>query len=509
MTSTWLPAIAAAAIASLWIAYRARRAGLPLPEACAVAALPLGVLVLVGLSVWIKSDVQRAWSAARLAPALGILRGYPLYSPADHGPINGWLYGPVSAILWLPAAIARNALNALRIAESINLLVLSIPLLAACLLAAGPGLSRRAAAAWCAVGGSSVLLLFYPTWYMVAVLSSDAAAVGFGVLACALLSAGSATRGRLAACAGLTALAIWSKQVEAPLALAQLVWLAMAGRRQDALRYLGWLAAWGAGLAALFVAFFGFQNMYFNMWVIPTSQYFAGGAGDFADRTLMLLASTLPATALALWVWRQRKGAPFPILLVAALVLLPGCVLTSLKVGADTNSIHSYYYLIAAAACAIAELAGRRPGRTALPAAIAALAFLAAGGMRAEERMAGPAPLRWANNEAAYQFALAHPGRSYFPADPLATLLADGKFYHMEYGILDRVYAGRRPGPEQLAEGLPPGLQYIVYPLSGNVGLMGRLLASRVKGVSLAGHWTVLHYAGPVDPAEFRDAWTK
>jgi hypothetical protein len=39
------------------------------------SGLPAGLLAVAALFVWIKSSVQWAWSAARLAPALGILHG--------------------------------------------------------------------------------------------------------------------------------------------------------------------------------------------------------------------------------------------------------------------------------------------------------------------------------------------------------------------------------------------------------------------------------------------------
>ena len=172
-------------IASLWrVAMRRGVRGFPL---VAVVTLPLGLLAVVGLFVWIKSEVQWNWSACRLAPALGLLQGFPLYSPPDHGPINDWNYGPVSALCWLPAAWGKTPITALAIAESLNLLWLIAPLFAVCLLAGGKDLPGRALAAWSGIAAAAALVWYDSTWYMASVLTVDNVAVGLGIFACLLV----------------------------------------------------------------------------------------------------------------------------------------------------------------------------------------------------------------------------------------------------------------------------------------------------------------------------------
>jgi hypothetical protein len=484
------------AITSYWMMRRARREGLAGARLAAAAGLPAALLAVAGLFVWIKSSVQWAWSAARLAPALGILHGFDLYSGRDHGPINGWLYGPISALCWLPAGVARTAVGALATAETLNLLLLLAPLFVACQLAAGRGFERRVLGLWCAAAASASLIFFYPTWYMAAVLTADATAVGFGVVACMVLSRGGPGHGRLALAAALTAAAVWSKQIAAPLAVAQVAWLVVTGRYELIWRYCLWLGVFLCGFGLAFIAAFGAANMYFNMWVVPTSQFMVGGRGEAAKRIAIFLAATLPAAAAALLSW-ARGPQPWsrrsvPILPFAGFLMLPVGVLTSLKIGAETNSIHSYYYLVAAGAVALAALAAGRPANCAPGIIAIALGCLALAPFRAAGRQQGGVPLlMWSSNEAAFEFAQHHPNQVYFPGDPLATLLSDGRFYHLEYGVLDRMYAGITPSPAQVRDGLPTDLNLVVYPFAGQGGVMVKLLGPDVLGATESGHWTL------------------
>ena len=175
------------------------------------------------------------WSACRLGPALAWWHGFPLYSPSDSGLINGWLYGPVAPIFWAPAGLAGSPQAALTIAMAINLAGLLLPLFIAGVRHGGepgtPGLLGF-------IFGSAVLLQIYPTWYMASTLSVDAIAAGFGAGSClVLLGPGTPDGKRLALAAVLAALAAWTKQIEAPLCLAQIGWLWFCRGRGSALRY--------------------------------------------------------------------------------------------------------------------------------------------------------------------------------------------------------------------------------------------------------------------------------
>lgn len=50
-----------------------------------------------------------------------------------------------------------------------------------------------------------------------------------------------------------------------------------------------------------------------------------------------------------------------------------------------------------------------------------------------------------------------------FPWNPLSTLYAEGKVYHFEYGVFDRVFAGFKPEQEHFEKHIPENLTYIIW----------------------------------------------
>ncbi len=62
-----------------------------------------------------------------------------------------------------------------------------------------------------------------------------------------------------------------------------------------------------------------------------------------------------------------------------------------------------------------------------------------------------------------FRYACAHPGALYCPWNPLITLYSDGKLYHFEWGLLDRLYAQHPPTISQLRDHIPSQPAMIVY----------------------------------------------
>jgi hypothetical protein len=92
---------------------------------------------------------------------------------------------------------------------------------------------------------------------------------------------------------------------------------------------------------------------------------------------------------------------------------------------------------------------------------LCALGVFAAAQIRWCPPLSARAPGRQNNNQVAYDFAMRHPGEAYFPWQPLASLLAEGRLYHFEYGVVDRYLAGYEPTPEHLRADAPPRLRWI------------------------------------------------
>jgi len=466
----WL-ILAIAGVLGLGLA--SRQGALPPVTRLALAALPvlLAALVFVYREAALLNTYW-VWSGCRLAPALGWLQGYPLYSPVDAGPVNGWLYGPVAAVAWLPAALARSPAPALLIAAVINLAFLLLPIFAATRRATREaridgGLAFAAAAA--------ALLLFYPTWYMAAALSVDAVAAGLGAAACVALLGPEAGPRRIVLAALLAALATWTKQVEAPLALGLAAWLWFHRRSRAA---LGFAAAHAAALlliAAPVFTLLSARDVVFNLWTVPAHHPLPGGWSTARVELLELVRYSAPLwipCAGALFLARRGRTAWAPagasVFLVAALAVLPTGVLAAIKLGGDRNSLHSVYFLAIATALALAGEwpAGLRRSREWRTAGLLTAAVLATTlSFRQTEAHARltALPAQCLSQED-WAFARTRPGEIYFPWDPLATLLAEGKMYHFEYGVFDRIAAGRPLTAAQLASGLPTRPALVIYP---------------------------------------------
>src|SRR4029079_8110971 len=67
------------------------------------------------------------WMGGKLAPIIGITKGYPLYQNPDTGVMTGWIYGPVGALVFLPAALSNSLTTCGFIGTTIAALVYFVP----------------------------------------------------------------------------------------------------------------------------------------------------------------------------------------------------------------------------------------------------------------------------------------------------------------------------------------------------------------------------------------------
>ncbi len=455
-----------------------------MPRAMEFSARLIASLLLISLGYVLFCTVALStrwnWSACRLAPVLAVFRGYPLYSLPEGGPINGWLYGPIPALAWMPAALAPSPLSALVIASTINLAFLLAPLCLAAKIGTSGG--NTIATTMAGIAGISSLFLVYPTWYMASALNADATAAGLGVTSCLLLLGPKPLSDRrLALAATFNVLAVWSKLVEAPLILAQLGWL-LAQREPGSVRRFGtYYLVILLVVSGFIFGLFDWRSVVFNAWIIPTSHQLVGGVAavfseitDFFSYTAMWwLAGLLLMFACAGNRPPTNRSGPTTLaswflLICAGLFLLPTGALASVKIGGDRNSMHSAYYFAVSASYVLAR--SWQPGwpRLASWMPLAVITVAIAANTAAVRRIASYVDLpmlpRQCLSQEDWRLAKQHPGEIYFPWDPLATLLAEGRMYHFEYGVLDRIFAHRRPALETIRSGLPKKMNSIIYP---------------------------------------------
>jgi len=384
--------------------------------------------------------------------------------------VTDWVQGPVGAIVFSAAAIGGSADGMLYVAGLINLAFVVVPMALLLREESGDRLARVAALTVIFAALLAVQCMFGTAFVIVL----DSLALGFLMLA--ILALRRLPQPQAAMLAGLLmALAIWTKHTIvagcAGVVLAE--WLLHRSRR-TAVVLAAATAVWAALLGLLFAPLFGPERLWHWMVEVPSRHAWV----DLATRRPRSVVQTfrevgwhlLPACsglAASLWAGHAANIAVPPsvrsLLLVAA-CQLPASVAGYLKIGGSYNHLGIVACLITlAAAFVLVRLLERRMMAAAVvTAAAACLAAYAGPGVgRAWEILTY---MDHTPTDRAVEFARAHPGEAYFPWHPLATLVAEGRLDHLEYGLLDLAFAGRKSDRELLLAGLPDRLEYLIYP---------------------------------------------
>jgi hypothetical protein len=413
------------------------------------------VVFLVSLHVF--RDHLASWDlgAIRLQRTFALAEGVPLYPPPGEGVAMLPLYGPVGAIVHLPAVLAGSPTCAIAIGQLLGLLYFFTPPLA-WHLAVGrrtghPALALLAFLLF--VAGSIDL---WPLEYAAFTVHVDAPALGFALLAClALFRATAAT----------------------------------------------WRCAYG-------LVWFGPpQVLWFHLVTVPSRHPWRLGGGGHALLTgagvlgrelATLWAICLMTLGLRIGGLRTQAGTdrrqalrrePSLLLWLVGLAMLPTALLGFVKVGGDRNAF-SYvaYFFLAGATLSLLETATAAADRPALTrsrglarfALLAIPTLLLAIVATAQE----PGSLRpWRHplnrdtlpHEIAFRYARRHPGEAYFPRLTLASYFAEGRLYHQSPGFIDAYYAGVPIDEETLWAHLPPRLRIVAFARNGYQDQVGFL----------------------------------
>jgi hypothetical protein len=470
----------------------------------AAVLLPI-VLAGTALAAWSAFRLlpSWSWSAARLASAVRLARGMDLYAPVGGTAVNDWIYGPVGALAYTPAALASSPLPALQIAAALNAFYFVLPAVVVLFLT----LRDPAARLWGSLGLAFIIAALlgpFGTWSGAAVLHVDVVAVALGILSCVAL----VRHGNLPLAAAFAVLSVWTKQIDVALLPAQLGWLALVHGRRQTLAYAGWLGGIGLIVSAAFVAWFGFETLWHDLFVIPGRQAIEWERlGQVLFDFVLAGGWTAPVAWLA---WKRRHELPDTerqlggLLLTAAVVLLPLGTLSALKYGSGANSLHSIPYAIPGAALLLVWLVVAAIGRPRslaaaglMAGAIAVLAIVLPRAIRLGH-LTRPDPGR--QHEEAYEFAREHPGRTFFPWNPLATLMAEGRNDPFEYGYVDWKLASSAPTLAALRASLPAEVSFFIYHERDQQPF--ELLKAYPEFTTLrrAGGWLMFTRPGPTAP---------
>lgn len=408
------------------------------------------------------------WNNAKLAPPIGLWYGIPLY-PGPREPITDWVQGPVGALIFAAAVVGGSADGMLYVAGVINLAFVLIPMVVLVRTESADIPAVAAAIAALLAGLLSVQSMFGTAFVIVL----DSLALGFLLLAVvALRRAPPASKAILAG--GLLALAIWTKHTLVAGCIGVIAVEGFGRGQRPATVLAGWMIVFTLLLLAAFSAAFGPDRLWHWMLDVPGRHAWVELASR-KPRTVVQVVREVawhlsPAAAcLAVAVAASRgQGIAIPPLAtgfgIIAAFQLPASVAGYLKIGGSYNHLGIVACLLALSAAIV--LVRLLDGK-AWPAASVAITAAA------WSLIAGPSFSRCNDilgltehtpTDGAVEFARAHPRQAYFPWHPLATLVAEGRLDHLEYGLLDLSFAGKKPDRELLLAGLPDRLEYVVYP---------------------------------------------
>jgi hypothetical protein len=313
-------------------------------------------------------------------------------------------------------------------------------------------------------------------------------------------------------------LAVASKQTMAPVAIALAFFVLLVEGRCAFLRYVAvQLAASAAIFLAMLAAFRPPRDLLFNTftlaWKQPRTVSVAGRMMDglFQMRS-ELAAGTVPLLvllalfALSPGAWRENLVKHrWTVFLWLAAFQLPVELRAWSTAGGDRNHLGVVTLFTALAiTCGCVELwkeVGNDPRQwTGWIARALLVGVLLANFPLPYQLFQDLTLVRTNATEVAYNYERQHPGRAYFPVNPLAVFLADGKLTHFDDALFDRELAGFPIDAKQLAAGLPAAYELVAYPPGDDVhaAVLRALLAGKplVQEPELKG-WTVYRVAPP------------
>jgi hypothetical protein len=486
---------------------RIDKANASLPRSTAVrwvshVLAAIGVLVFA-ISIWnsIARNLDFPWTSIRLAPAFALAHGIPLYSMPDKSPWVMVGYGPLYPVAYLPSVLAHHPYSAVAIATILaHFYVLAPAGLIFSLLgkrAAGENAGR--------VHWLFFFLLFAlvthlaPSLaYVTAGVHVDAPAMGFFLLAgYAILRADSSapayqTRWLLGAgiAAGLSAAC---KINFAAVTIGLVIW---------AWRFFGWKRA----VFFLSASFFAVLTMYaiaagrdglspvllnltqpgkmpwFVISEIEPLSLSNSSSHEFSEKLrtfltfsrdyLKVYGAIALATILVTFVIGETSKTDRTARLVGFFIFLSLCLspvsIASLsKYGGDVNNCALVSLPLSLAAIfALAGLVQRssRAGLGAMAATLAAAIFMVA--LPLKERIQKVSTSGSPILVEAYSVIQTDPGRWYYPYDPLAHFLVEGKFRPNMDVIYSYAESGFPVDKDAFRAALPENLRYLAIPPS-------------------------------------------
>ncbi|MGO4885632.1 MAG: hypothetical protein ACLP59_33145 [Bryobacteraceae bacterium] len=406
---------------------------------------------------------QWSYNGARLMPSFAVINGlnyYVVFPPG--GPLYSSLYGPMAAIVYLPATLFHSPNTAVLAGAAITALFCFS---AAAFLHFTPSRASRTGADWLAFLTTGLLMCYLePLKYSCFNVHADGPGLAFGAVAAGALYPGRPqnVRAALPVSALCAVLSVFCKQTFLPVPFVLLFYLWVAAGRARAIHYLAWLIAMGGAACATALICIGPERLYHCLIWVPGHHPWYPPSGLVsaiqAMRGFIRLSMPVPVLWLAcaiylsgslrargLRVLAANRAAP---LLLLGIALLPFSIAARAKQGGDVNSLSfSLFFLTCGLTVLLADGARNASSATTRRMSVSVLAatLLALAVSEAPLALEIPAAARrlpQSPQQVALAYLQRHPGEAYFPWIPLAHYYAEHQFRHYAYGIADRLMAG-------------------------------------------------------------------
>ncbi|MGD1919990.1 MAG: hypothetical protein ACFCAD_14510 [Pleurocapsa sp.] len=459
------------------------------------AVIPTSLVVLCALHT---REILRAvlidWSGNRLAPALSMLYGYKLYYPSDSGLVNGEMYGPIKALIYLPATLANSPTTTVILAAIINISFFFLPIMWLCL-------GKHWGNFQATIISAGVFILFGFFAHQSKVLyeaaftvHADSPALGLSAISCAILYYRQ-QKDRflpLILSAIFAVLAVWTKQVTLPILVSLPLYILLADGRKCFQRYIICLTVAGLTISTILILVFDFQPLLFNLFTIASNQPWwepnkikrlLSVSQELMNETLLpglLIAFYISyqflfnSDSLTKFNWRDRfKQNQWIMFLIVSILMIPTSLLGRVKIGGAENALsYTVYFLFVAASLILIELGTKfydnrlqKTERTTKLAIVLLIIALTTNNLfpavfrlveRAEQ-------IKTNNHQVAYEYAKKHPGEVYFPWHILSTLMAEQKMYHFEDAVANRELAGFKVSKQHFLQHIPQDMKFVAH----------------------------------------------
>jgi hypothetical protein len=422
------------------------------------------------------------------------------------------LYGPVSAIIYTPSALASHPSSAAIIGAFINLTSFLLPTTwFLWVVGRRSGLATSLAAVVALVliacrqfvlseGATRVTIDMPATGFAICALTILAMPFSRRVSPVAALGASEDPPPVAAAsplpnpwmtgalCGAFGALALWCKYTLGPVLIAMPLFVVVCAGWHAALRFTTAMLLVVSAISATLILWLG-PEMLFQTLVIPSRQpiqwpgmdrttaYLRAARWMWIDArpigTLAIGGMLLGIVASLPWRrqvrdWLAEQLWLLPLL--CALLVMPTTIVARAKLGAAFNHVvpgATLFLLAGTAAVLMAARDLRAAGRLARIALVIMIGMHGWLGSAVREGVLTQLglwqKLNQTEHEAAYQLAKKYPGELYFPLHPVSSLLAEGKAYHFAVWMDDFAWAGYPIDDMHLRSGLPQNMRAILY----------------------------------------------